>query len=148
MQGTFHSKEKILDTYLSKAKDLKSLIEVENEHLSRSQLSKIKEYSEDKESLITEIEDCKKTLVADKFFLQNLPLPIKNQLIEVSEDLKKIAEKNNYEVKVAMEVNKLVLEAIQNAVTTNRQSNVAYSNKGSSYQNVYTGSPIKIDEVY
>lgn len=148
-QISFQQKQQILDKYLSSSATLKSLIDKENESLQNSHIADIQEFASEKERLISEVEEYKRVLIADREYLKTLPKDTKNQIVTVSENLRKSAEKNNYEVKIALEVNRLVLEAVHTAVMGNQAESEAYSNNGykKSYNsNVEYTRPIKIDQ--
>lgn len=148
-QISFQQKQQILDKYLASSATLKSLIDKENESLTNSRIGDIQEFSSEKERLISEVEEYKKVLIADREYLKTLPKDTKDQIITVSESLKESAEKNNYEVKVAMEVNRLVLEAVHTAVMGNQAQSETYNDSG--YSKAYSSGtnytrPLKIDE--
>ncbi|HCR85749.1 MAG TPA: hypothetical protein DIV86_03630 [Alphaproteobacteria bacterium] len=139
------NKDEILESYLISSERLISLIERENFLLSDFQVGKIKELADEKETLVSEIEGFKRILLSDKEYLKNISQAQKNVLINTTERLSKVAEKNHNEVAVAMQVNHMVLEAIQYAVSASQPSPKGYGNDGShaSYNNV---TSIKIDE--
>ena len=148
-QHSYQSNQAVLDKYLAGSATLKSLIEKENEYLRASKLSDIQNFADEKERLIEEVEEYKKYLVADREYLKTLPHNVKEQIIRVSDGLKKAAEKNNYETRVAMEVNKLILEAVHNSVMAHQKEAEIYNDSGvtSAYNSsVKYTRPIKFNE--
>jgi hypothetical protein len=141
------NKVQILESYLVSSERLISLIDRENYLLADMQIGKLGEIAAEKETLISEVESFKRILISDKAYLNSLSAAQKNTLINTSERLGKTAKKNNDEVSVAMEVNKMVLEAVHFAVSANNGLTQGYSNNGT--QNAYSknATPIKFDEV-
>jgi hypothetical protein len=139
------NKDHILESYLVSSERLIALMERENYLLQDMQVARLKETADEKETLISEVEGFKRVLISEKGYLASLSQAQKNVLINTSERLAKTADKNNINVQISMEVNKMVLEAVHYAVTANQVVASGYSNTGtkSAYSNT---TPIKIDQ--
>lgn len=140
------NKDDILDSYFVSSERLISLIDRENYLLSNYQISKIAELSEEKETLVSEIEGFRRILLSDKSYISNISQAQKNVLINTTERLSKTAAKNKREMEVAMTVNHMVLEAIHNVVAHSQNQAEVYSSKGVHAAYTKNITPIKFDQ--
>ena len=138
------SKSKLLEDFISKSVGLTRILEKETEYYKEIKMKQAEMLLESKLNLIDELEEIKSGLTENSEYLKNLPESEKKKVIAANGNLIKAAEDNYNETLKAKEVNKLILEAISEAVSNSRSIEGAYGDSGSSYRSQYENTPITI----
>jgi hypothetical protein len=138
------SKSKLLEDFITKSTGLTRILEKETEYFKDIKIKQAEMLLESKLNLIDELEEIKANLTLNPQYLQNLPEAEKKKIVAANANLIKAAEDNYNETLKAKEVNKLILEAISEAVANSRVIDGAYGDKGSAYRSGYENSPITL----
>lgn len=138
------SKSQLLEDFISKSVGLTRILEKETEYYKEIKMKQAEMLLESKLNLIDELEEIKAGLTENSEYLKNLPEAEKKKIIAANGNLIKAAEDNYNETLKAKEVNKLILEAISEAVSNSKGVEGAYGDGGSVYRSQYENTPITI----
>jgi len=134
----------LVNSFINKSEGLQRILEKETEYFRQMKIKQAEMLIETKLSLIDEIEAIKSTLVRNPNLLKNISENDKKKIRVSNDSLMQAAQSNYDETLKAKEVNKLILEAISEAVSQNNSVEGAYGKKGSAYSSSSDVSPIAI----
>ena len=138
--------DKLVNEFLNKSEGLQRILEKETEYFREMKSKQAGMLIETKLNLIEEIETIKSALVANPTALKSLGESEKNKIRTSGVGLMTAAEDNYNETLKAKEVNKLILEAISEAVLQNTRVDGAYGEKGNVYKNDISNKPVAINQ--
>lgn len=134
----------LINEFLNKSEGLLRILEKETEYFRDMKMKQAEMLIETKLNLIQEIEELKASLIINTNALKMLPENEKKRIRLSNEILMNAAQDNYNETLKAKEVNKLILEAISEAVSTSKRIDGAYGEKGNANKSDSSASPIAI----
>jgi hypothetical protein len=142
--NALQSNEKLLNDFLNKSEGLQRILEKETEYFRDMKMKQAEVLIETKLNLIDELEVIKNTLTSNPAILKSIPESEKNKIKKANKSLMDAAEDNYNETLKAKEVNKLILEAISEAVNDSKRIDGAYGDKGNAYKSDGLSSAVAV----
>ena len=141
-----NSSDRLVSDFILKSEGLQRILEKETEYFREMKMKQAEMLIETKLALIEELEVIKSGLISNPSVLEALADNEKNKVRAANANLMKAAEANYHETVKAKEVNKIIMEAIAEAVCHSKQIDGAYGEKGAAYKTSEAASPIAISE--
>jgi hypothetical protein len=135
----------LLEEFYVKAERLQRILEKETEYFRRMKMKRAENLFGAKENLIDDLKGLKEQISLIKDHLKSLPEEEKDKIRELEASLTSAAEQNLKEAFKAREVNKLIVEAIADAVSR-QQSEMRYGEGGNFETYSYGNSPLTINQ--
>ncbi len=142
--GTGLETSELVRNFIMKSEGLQRILEKETEYFRQMKTKQAEMLIEAKLELISEIEEIKAGLIGNPDVIVALPASEKQRLKAANASLMAAAEDNYSETLKAKEVNKLILEAIADAVNHSKRVDGAYGDKGTAYKVNDEATPIAI----
>lgn len=138
-----NSAASLINRFVSKSEGLQRILEKETEYFKDMKIKQAEILMDSKTSLIEELSELKSSLIKDQSLLKNIPEAEKRKLRAANNNLMKAAEDNYNETLKAKEVNRIILEAISDALSQTKKVEGAYGEDGGSFDD-YGSSPITV----